>query len=79
MTGGAVHVIGAGMAGLAAATRLAAVGVETIVHEAAGAAGGRCRSYFDPVLGADIDNGAHLLLSGNDAAVDYLQRIGTLC
>jgi squalene-associated FAD-dependent desaturase len=77
MTGGAVHVIGGGLAGLAAATRLAAAGVDTVVHEAAGAAGGRCRSYFDPVLGADIDNGAHLLLSGNDAAVDYLQRIGS--
>ena len=30
------------------------------------------------MLGADIDNGAHLLLSGNDAALDYLQRIGSL-
>jgi squalene-associated FAD-dependent desaturase len=71
-------VIGAGLAGLAAAMRLAAQGVDTVVHESAGAAGGRCRSYFDPVLGADIDNGAHLLLSGNDAALDYLQRIGSL-
>ena len=78
MTGGAVHVIGAGLAGLAAATRLAAQGVDTVVHESAGAAGGRCRSFFDPVLGADIDNGAHLILSGNDAALDYLQRIGSL-
>ncbi|THD47677.1 MAG: hypothetical protein E7774_04275 [Bradyrhizobium sp.] len=71
-----VHVIGAGLAGLAAATSLASAGVKTMVHEAAGAAGGRCRSYFDAALGAQIDNGNHLLLSGNETALDYLQRIG---
>ena len=76
---GVVHVIGAGLAGLAAATRLAEAGVATVVHEAAGVAGGRCRSYFDPTdFGAEIDNGNHLLLSGNEAALEYLQRIGSL-
>ena len=39
-------------------------------------AGGRCRSYLDPTLGLVIDNGNHLLLSGNHAALDYLDRIG---
>lgn len=38
---GAVHVMGAGLAGLAAATRLAAEGHRVIVHEAARMAGGR--------------------------------------
>ena len=38
--------------------------------------GGRCRSYLDPALGLVIDNGNHLLLSGNHAALDYLDRIG---
>ena len=47
-----------------------------IVHEAAGQAGGRCRSYFDPALDMTIDNGNHLLLSGNHAALDYLRAIG---
>ena len=71
-----VHVIGAGMAGLACATRLAAAGHAVTVHEAAGQAGGRCRSYFDEGLGRVIDNGNHLLLSANDAALDYLADIG---
>jgi squalene-associated FAD-dependent desaturase len=73
---GVVHVIGAGLAGLSAAVRLADEGRRIVVHEAAGAAGGRCRSYHDPALDLTIDNGNHLLLSGNWAALDYLARIG---
>jgi hydroxysqualene dehydroxylase len=73
---GMVHVIGAGLAGLAAAVRLADEGRSVTVHEAAGAAGGRCRSYHDPALDLTIDNGNHLLLSGNWVALDYLARIG---
>ncbi len=72
------HVIGAGMAGLAAACTLAERGEHVVLHEAAKAAGGRCRSYFDAQLGCRIDNGNHLLLSGNTAAMDFLRRIGTL-
>jgi squalene-associated FAD-dependent desaturase len=73
---GTVHVIGAGLAGLSAAVRLAGAGHAVMVHEAARFAGGRCRSYRDPGLGLTIDNGNHLLLSGNWAARDYLGRIG---
>ncbi|MGH6799657.1 MAG: hydroxysqualene dehydroxylase HpnE [Roseiarcus sp.] len=78
MSGRTVHVVGAGLAGLSAAVRLAEAGLQVIVHEAAQAAGGRCRSYADQALGLVIDNGAHLLLSGNYAALDYLDRIGSL-
>jgi hydroxysqualene dehydroxylase len=73
---GTVHVVGAGLAGLAAAVRLAARAAEVVVHEAAGQAGGRCRSYHDPVLDMMIDNGNHLLLSANHAALAYLAAIG---
>jgi hydroxysqualene dehydroxylase len=71
-----VHVIGAGLAGLSAATALAAKGVHVALYEAAPQACGRCRSYFDPVLGQTIDNGNHLVLSGNRAAFAYVRRIG---
>ncbi len=71
-----VHVIGAGIAGLSAAVRLVDAGRKVVVHEAASFAGGRCRSYLDPTLGVVIDNGNHLLLSGNHQALDYLDRIG---
>jgi squalene-associated FAD-dependent desaturase len=71
-----VHVIGAGLAGLSAAMALVEAGCAVMVHEAGPAAGGRCRSYFDRELGCRIDNGNHLLLSGNAAAMRYLSRIG---
>lgn len=74
--GGTVHVIGAGLAGLAAAVHLADKGRSVVVHEAARFAGGRCRSYFEPALGIHIDNGNHLVLSGNEAAFAFLRTIG---
>jgi squalene-associated FAD-dependent desaturase len=69
-------VVGAGLAGLAAALSLAGAGWAVTIHEAAPAAGGRCRSYFDRELGCRIDNGNHLLLSGNRFAASYLEEIG---
>jgi squalene-associated FAD-dependent desaturase len=69
------YVIGAGLAGLSAATILAARGVQVELIESAGQAGGRCRSYFDTALNQVIDNGNHLVLSGNRAVHAYLARI----
>jgi squalene-associated FAD-dependent desaturase len=71
-----VHVIGAGLAGLAAAIRLSETGLRVCVHESAGQAGGRCRSYYDATLGMTIDNGNHLVFSGNLATLQYLRTIG---
>jgi hydroxysqualene dehydroxylase len=71
-----VHVVGAGLAGLSAAVRLTLAGVAITLHEATRQAGGRCRSYDDAATGMHIDNGTHLLLSGNHAAIDYLKTIG---
>jgi squalene-associated FAD-dependent desaturase len=72
-----VHIIGAGLAGLSAAVRLATPDNRVIVHEATAFAGGRCRSYHDAAVGMTIDNGNHLLLSGNHAALDFLRTIGS--
>jgi squalene-associated FAD-dependent desaturase len=71
-----IHIIGAGLAGLAAAVALGKRGRSVAVHEATGFAGGRCRSYHDAALGMMIDNGNHLLLSGNHAALAFLRDIG---
>jgi hydroxysqualene dehydroxylase len=73
---GTVHIIGAGLGGLSAAVRLTSRGRNVVVHEATAFAGGRCRSYHDAAIGMTIDNGNHLLLSGNRAALDYLRSIG---
>lgn len=73
---GIVHVIGAGLAGLSAASALAEQGIGVGVHEAGPAAGGRCRSYFDRALGMVVDNGNHLMLSGNRDLAAFRARIG---
>jgi hydroxysqualene dehydroxylase len=72
-----VHIIGAGISGLSAAVRLANANYRVHVHEATQQAGGRCRSYFDAATNLTIDNGNHLLLSGNHHAVAYARSIGT--
>ena len=72
-----VHIVGAGISGLSAAVRLANANFKVHVHEATQQAGGRCRSYFDAATNLTIDNGNHLLLSGNRHAVAYARSIGT--
>jgi squalene-associated FAD-dependent desaturase len=71
-----VHVVGAGLAGLSAAVALADRGIPVVLSEAARQAGGRCRSFHDSQLDMVIDNGNHLVLSGNPAVARYLAAIG---
>jgi squalene-associated FAD-dependent desaturase len=75
---GTIHIVGAGLAGLAAAVELAAQGRRVQLYEAGRHAGGRCRSYLDTELGCRIDNGNHLVLAGNHRTLGYLGRIGAL-
>ena len=70
--------VGAGLSGLAAALRLSETpGQEVLLHEATARAGGRCWSFHDAALDRLIDNGNHLVLSGNTAVFDHCRRIGT--
>ena len=72
-----VHIIGAGLAGTRRGGEARSEApCDIVVHEATRQAGGRCRSFFDETMDATIDNGNHLLLSGNDAALGYLDAIG---
>ena len=74
---GTVHIIGAGLAGLAAAVRLVRSAAAVVVHEATAQPGGRCRSYHDRVIGMTIDNGNHLVLSGNHSVLGFARAIGS--
>ncbi|MDP6427257.1 MAG: hydroxysqualene dehydroxylase HpnE [Rhodospirillales bacterium] len=71
-----VYILGAGMAGLAAAVRAAGLGMRPVLFEATNHAGGRCRSFFEDGLNRTIDNGTHLILGGNRGLFTYLDEIG---
>ncbi len=65
------------MAGLAAALEVSRRGLPVVLHEAAGHAGGRCRSFFDDTLDCEIDNGNHLVLSGNTGVAAFVDQVGS--
>ena len=73
---GQVHIVGAGVAGLAAAVHLVGRGRRVSIYEAAPQAGGRCRSYHDAKLDRLIDNGNHLMLAANPAVLELLETVG---
>ena len=70
-------VIGGGLAGLAAAVRLARAGRPVTVLEATRAGGGRSRSFHDSVLGREIDNGQHLMMGCYHDTQAFLRTIGS--
>ena len=72
------HIIGAGLSGLSAAARLTQKGMPVTIYDSAGRAGGRCRSFYDKHLERDIDNGNHLIMSGNKSALSFLDLIGSV-
>ncbi len=76
MTFSRATVAGAGLAGLATAVALTKAGIHVRLADGAARAGGRCRSYHDPQLGLTIDNGNHLVLSGNAAVARFRETVG---
>lgn len=71
-----VHVIGAGIAGLASAARLARAGVAVALYEQGRVAGGRCRSYFDSRFDRPLDIGIHLTFTRSRHFRAFLGDVG---
>jgi squalene-associated FAD-dependent desaturase len=72
-----VLVIGAGFAGLSAATALAERGVRVLVLEARPSLGGRASVFTDPATGERVDNGQHVLIGAYHETFRFLRRLGT--
>lgn len=69
-------VIGAGVAGLAAATALAEAGARVLVLEARGLPGGRATAFVDRDTGELVDNGQHVLFGCYRETFRLLRRVG---
>lgn len=69
-----VHIIGAGISGLAAATKLAAAHVPVKLYEASNSAGGRARSSSDAELGT-YDHGLHIFSGAAKELQQFIRRI----
>lgn len=69
--------VGAGFAGVAAATALAERGARVVVLETRQRPGGRAYSWTDPATGEVRDNGQHVLASFYDETLRLLRRLGT--
>lgn len=69
-------VVGAGFAGLSAASALSEGGARVLVLEARPAAGGRATAFTDPTTGERVDNGQHVILGCYHETFRFLRRIG---
>ena len=71
-----VIVVGGGVAGIAAALRLASQGVAVTLLERANRLGGRAGSFHDQALGEPIDNCQHVALGCCSHYLDLLTQLG---
>ena len=73
-----VAIIGGGLAGIAAAVRLADAGCQPILIESKKRLGGRATSLVDPRSGHTIDNCQHVLLGCCTNLIDLYSRLNVL-
>jgi len=78
MTPERVAVVGGGLAGIAAALRLAEAGVRVTLIETRGKLGGRATSFVDPRNGAVLDNCQHVVMGCCTNLLDLYDRLGVL-
>lgn len=71
-----VIVIGGGLAGIAAAVRLAQAGVAVTLIETRKRLGGRATSFVDPTTGHVLDNCQHVLLGCCTNLIDLYEKLG---
>ncbi len=71
-----VAVVGGGLAGMAAALKLAHAGCRVTLLEQRPFLGGRAYSFQDPETGAEIDNGQHILVGACTRLRRFLDAIG---
>ena len=69
-------VIGGGLAGIAAAARLAESGWRVTLLEARNSLGGRVFSFVDPESGRELDNGQHVFVGACRNLIEFFERIG---
>ena len=69
-------VIGGGLAGIAAAARLAESGWQVTLLEARSSLGGRAFSFVDPESGRELDNGQHVIVGACRNLMEFFERIG---
>ena len=72
-----VAVVGAGVAGMCAATHLSLAGFQVTLLDKAPQPGGRALSFQDPATGDWIDNGPHLLMGCYRETLRLLDALGT--
>jgi squalene-associated FAD-dependent desaturase len=76
MTAPDVVVVGAGFAGLAAASALAEAGARVRVFDARPQLGGRATAFADRETGEPVDNGQHVLFGCYRETLAFLHRVG---